>query len=77
MNNDKMIHHDFDAINSVAWGALTSVTYAIIQFDATDLLLETFMVVSKASVVGFFGGLFGYFAKALAESIFNWIKSKL
>jgi hypothetical protein len=77
MNDNKMIHHDFDAINSVAWGALTSVTYAIIQFDATDLLLETFMVVSKASVVGFFGGLFGYFAKTLGEIIFNWIKSKL
>jgi hypothetical protein len=74
--NIKMNEH-LDAINSIAWGATSSICFAIIQFDATQLFLETFMVVSKASIVGFFGGLFGYFAKALGEIALTWIKKKL
>jgi hypothetical protein len=75
--NIKMINEHLDAINAIAFGAITSVCYALVQFDTMDLFYETFLVISKASIVGFFGGLFGYIAKAIGELIFNWIKSKI
>jgi hypothetical protein len=75
--NIKMIHEHLDAINAIFFGVITSVCYAFAQFDTTDFVFETFLVISKASIVGFFGGLFGYLAKAIGEMILNWIKSKL
>jgi len=74
--NIKMNEH-LDTINSIAWGAVSSLSYTIVTFDTGELFFETFMVVSKASIVGFFGGLFGYFAKALGEIALTWIKKRL
>lgn len=70
----KMNHETVDTINSLAWGAGSSILYAFVEFETADFIFNGIMVISKASLVGFFGGLFGYLAKALGEYLIAKIK---